>query len=60
MIYLIESGGGTGPMKPGNHWTCETCTERCQFLQNLYRGFDRWGRGRLRTQTLPSGRVFFR
>jgi hypothetical protein len=31
LFLLIKSGGGTGPMKPGNR---QYILERCQFLQN--------------------------
>jgi hypothetical protein len=34
VITLIQSGGGTGPMKPGN----QLLTARCQFLQEILPG----------------------
>jgi len=33
-IALIKRGGGTGPMKPGNHFTC-----RCETGANSCRSF---------------------
>jgi hypothetical protein len=32
---LIKSGGGTGPMKPGNRSRRQWEGRRCQFLQNV-------------------------